>query len=400
MDALRKLSSLYYMARSAIFFILFWVFTGCREHVDVSSSHQELKTTLDDLLDESLDGTFGRISGVAMSIMSPSLPDGSWTGSVGYDSREQEDELSTDQPFRVASITKTFVASAILRLHEMDSLSINYPIEKDISKRHQEILIKDGYDPSKILIRHCLNHTSGLFDYAANHDAYIDACAKEPNHRWTRTEQLEGAVKWGDKVGEPGELYRYSDTGYILLGETIESFYNGDLAQGLRVLLRFKQLGLNSTWLETLEPYPRNFPDPVHRYLGRLDATNFDASIDLYGGGGLMSTCQDLSLFIKALFNHEVYDKKETLSLMKTTPKYFATYNPSKDRRYKDYRYGLWKFLIYGEEAYMHGGIWGTEMIHIPALELSIAANFTSGRNDRLLKKAILAIKNARNQNQ
>ncbi len=388
------------MTRLSVFLFFFLSLAACRDNVDVSTSEVDIETTLELLLNECVDGTYGSIPGVTLSVLSPSLPNGSWTGSVGYDSREKEDELSRDQPFRIASVTKTFVAMSILRLHEMDSISIDDPVGKFISKEHIDILKEDGYDVNEILIRHCLNHTSGLFDYAANHDAYIDACSKDPKHRWTRTEQLEGAIKWGDKVGAPGELYRYSDTGYILLGEIIELFYNGDLAKGLRELLRFDRLGLNDTWLESLEPAPQNLPDPVHRYLGRLDATEFDASVDLYGGGGLMSTCQDLSRFMKALFNHEVFDKEGTLELMKTKPDYFESYNPSEDRRYKDYRYGLWQVSVYGEEGYMHGGLWGTHMIHVPALDISVTANFTVGRNDRLLKKAILAIKNTEKPNQ
>ncbi len=388
------------MKRLTIFLVFFLSLVACRDDVDVSSSDVDLETTLELLLNESIDGSFGSIPGVTLSVLSPSLDGGSWTGSVGYDSREKEDELSSDQPFRIASVTKTFVAMSILRLHEMDSLSIDDPIGKFISQEHIDILKKDGYDVNKILIRHCLNHTSGFFDYAANHDAYIDACMKDPSHRWTRTEQLEGAIKWGDKVGEPGELYRYSDTGYVLLGEIIELFYNGDLAKGLRELLSFERLELNHTWLETLEPAPEGLMDPVHRYLGRTDATEFDASIDLYGGGGLVSTCQDLTKFIRALFKHEVFDKEETLELMKTEPQYFTSYKPADDRRHKDYRYGLWQFSIYGEDGYMHGGLWGTHMIYIPTWDISLAANFTAGQNDRLLKKAILAIKNAEKSNQ
>ena len=388
------------MNRLTIFLLFIFALTACREDVDVSSAEVDIETTLQLLLQETVDGTFGSIPGVTMSVLSHSLPGGSWTGSVGFDSREKEDELSSDQPFRIASVTKTFVAMSILRLHEMDSLSIEDPIAKYISKKHNDLLRDDGYDTSKILVKHCLNHTSGLFDYATNHDAYIDACMKDPRHRWTRTEQLEGAMKWGDKVGEPGELYRYCDTGYILLGEIIELFYDGDLAKGLRELLGYDQLGLNHTWLETLEPAPVGLLDPVHRYLGRTDATDFDASIDLYGGGGLVSTCQDLTKFMSALFNNEIFEKKETLSLMKTKPSYFSSYDPIEDRRHKDYRYGLWQFSIYGEEGYMHAGLWGTHMLFVPSMDLSMTVNFTVGQNDRLLKKAILAIKNAEKSNQ
>lgn len=372
---------------------------SCQNIVQVNPSDKPIEETLNLLLKEAIDNSYESIPGVAMSIVSSELPNGRWSGVSGYDSKEKEDLVRVEQPFRIASVTKSFVATAILRLHEKDSISITDPISKYISSEHSSILRGDGYDPDKILVRHCLNHTAGLFDYAMNHENYMQACMQEPNKRWTRTEQLEGAMKWGDKQGEPGEKYLYCDTGYILLGEVIEVFYKGDLAAGLRDLLKFNELGLNSTWLESLEPSPLSSYDPVHRYLGRLDATTWDASIDLYGGGGLMSTCPDLGEFIHALFNNRIFDNPETLELMKTEPLYDPLYDPDDDERFKDYRYGLWEISIYGEKAYIHSGFWGCTMLHIPKRNMSIATNITDRWNARMIKKAVLAINNLNSRN-
>lgn len=380
----------------------YWLITttvilfGCKNNVQVNQSNKPIEETLGLLMQEAIDNSFDQIPGLAMTIISDDLPEGTWSGVIGYDSKQKEDTMTIHQPFRIASVTKSFVAMSILRLHEMDSLSIDDPLSKHISQSHIDILRQDDYDLDQILIKHCLNHTSGFFDYATNHDAYIQACTEKPDKRWTRTEQLKGAVKWGDKQGTPGEKYLYCDTGYILLGEIIENFYDGDLAKGLRELLKFEELALNSTWLETLEPSPLENHEPVHRYLGQLDATTWDASVDLYGGGGLMSTTDDLAKFIHALFNHQVFDDPSTLELMKTKPVYAATYDPEEDDRYSDYRYGLWEFPLYGMKAYAHSGLWGSDMIHIPELNLSLASNITRGRNPRMKKKAVLAIINSR----
>lgn len=383
------------MKTNTLLAIVILLLISCKNNVNVDRGAQPIEETLNLLLQEAIDNSFESIPGVAMSIISSELPNGIWSGAAGYDSKEKEDLVGVNQPFRIASVTKSFVATAILRLHEMDSISIEEPISKYISQKHYDILKGDNYDPDEILIRHCLNHTSGLFDYAMNHENYIQASMQNPNKRWTRTEQLEGAVRWGDKQGAPGEKYLYCDTGYILLGEVIETFYEGDLAKGLRELLKFDELKLHSTWLETLEPSPFSSYEPVHRYMGRLDATTWDASVDLYGGGGLMSNCPDLSQFIHALFNHKVFDKSETLQLMMTEPNYDPLYNPEDDERFKDYRYGLWEISIYGEKAYIHSGFWGTTMLHIPSKNMSIASNITNRWNARMIKKAVLAINNS-----
>lgn len=352
-----------------------------------------------DLLQEAIDNSYNNISGLSMALLSDDLEGGVWTGAKGFDSNAKEDILSASQPFRVASVTKTFVAAAIMRLHEMDSISIEDPITEYISADHIQILEEDGYKPEEILIKHCLNHTSGIADYATTDD-YISEALQNPDKRWTRTEQLEWATKYGDPLWPSGSQYRYSDSGYILAGEIIERYSQGDLASGLRSLLKFEKIGLQDTWLETLENHPSEAKEPVHRYLRKLvDATGWDPSVDLYGGGGLMSTTKDLATFMSALFTGLIFDDASTLELMMTPPDFWAEYNPDEDDRYKDYRYGFWEISIYGEKAYKHGGLWGSTMMYVPAYGCSIASNFTYGRNDRMEKKALLAIKKLREQN-
>ncbi|MFK7903973.1 MAG: serine hydrolase domain-containing protein [Chitinophagales bacterium] len=363
------------------------------KNVSTNPSMGEAETTFEALLQEAIDNSFESIPGVSMTIVSPDIQL-EWSGAKGFDSAKKDEELSIDQPFRIASVTKTFVAAAILRLHEMDSLSIEEPIGQYISEEHQALLREDGYAPDSIKILHCLYHTSGLYDYAMGGSPYIERCKAEQNKRWTRVEQLKAAIEWGEKLGYPGEKYAYSDTGYILLGEILEKFYEGDLAKALRVLLKFEAHQMTRTWLETLEPEPSNMPDLVHRYLGRNDFSDWDASVDLYGGGGLVSTSPDLATFFHALFNHQIFDKKSTLDLMLTKTQYDPNYDFEGDRRYKDYRMGLWKIDVFGETAYLHRGLWGSMFLHIPNYNSTFAANFTRGNSDRMLKKTILVVKN------
>jgi len=377
----------------AIVIIIFCSFLSCKKQVYTNPLPDQVDATFQLLLEEAIEGSFGSISGISMSIISPKL-EKNWAGVEGFDSTTKDKELNIDQPFRIASITKTFVAVAILRLHEIGTLSIEDPISKHILPTSKQILIDGSYDPDAIKIKHCLNHSSGLFDYAMGNRKFIDKAKSEPKKRWTRQEQLEWAMESGEKVGEPGGQYSYGDTGYILLGEIIEQFFEKDLAQGLRTLLKFNELQLDRTWLETLEPEPENMPAPVHRYFGRDDVTLWDPSTDLYGGGGLMSTSPNLAQFFHALFNHQIYDKKETLELMLTKNAFTGNYDSAEDKRFKDYRYGVWNVNVYDEKAYIHNGLWGSQLIHIPAYNTTIATNFTKGKSDRLLKKVILVIKN------
>lgn len=370
---------------------------SCRSDVDTNVSIAESTRTFTALMEEAINNSYDQIPGIVLSVKTPKLENG-WDGAVGYDGIKKTRNLEVDQPFRIASVTKTFVAVSILRLHEEQKLNIYDPISKYISEEHLSILEKDGYDPEMIQIYHCLNHTSGLFDYAMNGSDYAGMAKKSPQKRWTRTEQLNLAMEFGDPVGKPGENYLYSDTGYILLGEIIERFYGGDLAVGIRTLVGFDKLGMQHTWLESLEEEPQNLKPPIKRYFGRDDVTDFDPSIDLYGGGGLVSTCSDLTIFLEALFNKRIFNEESTLDLMLTQHHFSSDYDPLKDRRFKDYRLGMWKVTVFGDDAYMHSGLWGTTVIHIPAQNTSVAVNHTKGWSTRLLKKVILLVNNLKEE--
>ena len=279
----------------------------------------------------------------------------------------------------------------------MDSLSIDEPIAQHVSTLHQEMLIEGGYDPDSITLRHCLHHTSGLFDYALGGSGYSEEAKANPQKEWTRTEQIGFAMRTGKPVGKPGELYRYSDTGYILLGEVIERTTQLNLGAALRKLLKYSELGIKDTYLETVESTPIGKKDLVHIYFRREEATQWHASVDLWGGGGLVSTTQDLTIFMHALFNHQVFDKKETLDLMCTAPSYYASYDRDEDVRYKDYRLGMWKNEIYGNTIYQHNGLWGVFMLHVVETNTTIAVKYTYGANERLVKKALHLVKGLSN---
>lgn len=75
-----------------------------------------------------------------------------------------------------------------------------------------------------------------------------------PRRRWSRTEQLALALEQPGPGGGPGACFRYSDTGYVLLGEIVERVTREPLGVAVRRLLRYELLGLRHTWWEDDEP--------------------------------------------------------------------------------------------------------------------------------------------------
>lgn len=351
--------------------------------VFVSGFAQETVSTNQDVAFQSiLDKQSQNSTGVLMSVFTPTL-DLDWQGASGFDSKTREQKLVPEQPFRIASITKTYTAVAILRLHEMGALAIDDPIAGYISQAHKDILSQDKYDLNAITIRHCLQHTSGLFDYAVGSNDYVTTAMENPNKRWTRTEQIQFAVDHGDPVGKPGQIYHYSDTAYILLGEIIERLTGKGMAQAYRELIDFKKLGLETTWLESLEPAPEGVVSKAKSYLDQLDATQWDNSVDLYGGGGYVANTRDLTTFYHHLFNHNIFESPETLTLMLSD-------NGIKDQgsSASAYKMGLWQINTPHGSGYMHNGFWGSAVIHFPDYNATISLYYVDGFNNQMMKAA------------
>lgn len=241
-----------------------------------------------------------------------------WTGAsrgVG----ETGPEPLAGRPFRIASVTKLFVAAAVLRLVELERLSLDRAIGPSLSDGTRALLVDGGYDPGRITISQLLSHTGGLSDHSTL-PSFLQAIFANGQRRWTRGEQIALAMTEGRKVAEPGEQQAYSDTGYLLLAEIIEGQTARPLASSIRHLLRFDRLGLEETWFETLEVPPPSLPPRLKQYLGKADVTDFDPSFDLWGGGGIVSTVGDLALFMRAFVTGRLFDRPETLALAIARP--------------------------------------------------------------------------------
>ncbi|MBI5011122.1 MAG: beta-lactamase family protein [Bacteroidia bacterium] len=291
----------------------------------------------------------------------------SWSGAAGFSDKEKQIKMEPGQSFRIASVTKTFVASTILRLWEDKKIALEDPISKYISSDHSEILTKGGYDVNKITIRHLLTHSSGLFDHAQTEE-FMNRIFSEPGHVWTRTEQVQKATEWGKPVGKIGERFSYADTGYILLGEIIEKITGKTMNDAIREELALKKMGLKDTWIEGFRAPKKE--NRIHQYFNGTDTYNFNPSLDLYGGGGFLSTSTDLAIYFQKLFNNQVYRHESTLDTMLAPVNY-------REKPRMDYRKGMYLININGIDVYTHTGFWGTQVIYIPTMNTSIAVNYS-----------------------
>lgn len=301
------------------------------------------------------------VPGVALAVVAPGID---VAVAAGTGAPEPERPLTPDQPFRVASNTKTFTAAATLRLVEQGAIGLDDPIAGLIDSALAGLLDGDGYDTGAITVRQLLLHTSGIYDYASDVD-YQTVVLGDITQRWERIDQVRFAVDRGDPLGEPGGQFASSDTGYVLLGDLIERATGDSLAAAYRELLRFDDLGLDETWLETAEPVPDGVADRAHQYYEDLDTYDADPSFDLYGGGGLVSTVDDLAAFYRALLSGEVFQDPATLEAMTTVPQAGAEAGAAMGLfRFDDPELG---------PCWSHSGFWGSVVISCPEHDVTMA---------------------------
>lgn len=280
---------------------------------------------------------------------------------------------------RIASNTKTFVAAAVLRLVEDGHLDLDMPLARLSPPATVATLHAAGYEPDRITPRMLLQHTGGLRDFATM-KGFLDRVMAAPAHRWSRAEQLALAMSDGPPLATPGAAFHYSDTGYILLGELIETLTRKPLPRSLAELLDYRQLGLAHTWFESLEPEPDGAPPRALQMIDDTDAALLDASIDLFGGGGLVSNLDEVARFYRAVVRGEVFHRPDTAATM------LAASAQSLMTGGAGYGLGIARLEHAGVVCHGHGGFWGTDVWYCPAIDVTVAGAVTSTRSRAALR--------------
>lgn len=133
-----------------------------------------------------------------------------WGKGYGYANIEEKIPVTLDTRFRIASITKTFTAVAILQLYDAGKLRLDDPISKYLD--WFELRYPDA---PEITIYHCLTHTSGL-----PRDATIPHWTENEFQDW---DELVRTTKTRQPMMPPLQDFSYSNLGYSLLGGVIQT---------------------------------------------------------------------------------------------------------------------------------------------------------------------------------
>ena len=188
--------------------------------------------------------------------------------------------------YEVASLTKQFVAAAVLLLAQDGKLSLDDPVSRYLPEAPPAW--------EKITLRHLLTHTSGIPDYD---DA---GQGLDPRRDYTEDELVQLAARLPAKFA-PGVRWSYSNTAYVLLGVIIHRISGVPYGDFLRTRV-FSRLHMGNTNVNRhLDLLP--FRASGYRLdAGLLKNQEYLAETQCAtGDGGLVSTVVDLAKWDAAI---------------------------------------------------------------------------------------------------
>ncbi|WP_024356798.1 serine hydrolase domain-containing protein [Leucobacter chironomi] len=215
-------------------------------------------------------------------------------------------------PFHAASIGKLATGAIVLQLARGEAFGLDTGIDALLPAREIAGLFAPGSRPPTVL--ELLRHTSGAADYfegdRGRRNGLVRVVAAQPDRVWTPAEMLDFAREHHRPVGVPGERFRYSDTGYVLLGRLIEEVGGAAYHEAVRDRI-VEPLGLERTFLPGLTSPARGEDRLAPCYVGRDDLSASGALSCGWAGGGIAATPADLIAFSEALHGGRLVTPRE-----------------------------------------------------------------------------------------
>jgi CubicO group peptidase (beta-lactamase class C family) len=270
-------------------FICIVVISGCKDETDVIAP--DIGSKIDLIVEQNIDGTTD--PGLTLLVQH----DGKIVlqKAYGLANVQTVEAFNVHTPCFIGSVSKQFTATAIMILVERDSVRVEDPI-RDYFPEYPE-------EWDKVTIHHLLSHQSGISDYFNDHGYAFDGM--------TNTHALEYIFEHGTLHFEPGERFKYSNTGYIILAELVEMVTGKSLAEFCDEEI-FSPLGMNNTLFVVDDNQI-----PPNRAIGHtLAGEVFDYTIRTNGDGGMISTVDDMAKWDRSLDNNPIISQGMLSAMM------------------------------------------------------------------------------------
>ena len=284
-----------------------------------------------------------------------------YSSAFGLANLEHQIPLNPESVFEIGSITKQFTAVAILMLEQEGKLKVTDEVTKYIPDYPTQ--------GKSITIHHLLNHTSGIKSYT-NMPSFMSEARTDmtPN-------ELIDVFKNEPLEFDPGDQWKYNNSGYIILGEIIERVSGISYEEYVETKL-FAPAGMSRSLYGS---HSEIIPNRANGYQPQEDGyRNADyLSMTLpYAAGSLMSTVGDLFKWQQALSSNKLISAFQLNKAWTNTS--------LNDGSLTDYGYGWSINEVSDVPSIEHGGgIFGytTYAIYIPEEDLYVAVFANSNGN-------------------
>lgn len=234
-------------------------------------------------------------------------------GAAGLANVETKEPLTAEHRFRVASVTKLFIAATVLQLVGEGAFALDDRAERVVAD---------------VTVRQLLNHTSGLPNFDDDLVSFFEPYRRDPAHRSELgpRETLALALE-RPRLFAPGEAWAYTGSNYQALGLLVEETTGTPLREQLQRRI-LEPLGLPATDLPA-ETWP--VPGLARQYLpannpvfpgqapGFVDVTKLDLPFN-WAGGGIVSTGRDIARFLEALLGGELLPDELRAEMLSAVP--------------------------------------------------------------------------------
>ena len=274
-----------------------------------SSFPPEKEEALKILFDKYLD--MG-IPGLALSVYSEDT--GLWSYAAGYANLENKEPLTSNHVHYLQSVSKTYMAVAILKLYEQGKIDLDATIDTFL-----DLDLLNSVDGARdVSVRMLLNHTSGLPEYSTE-PRLVSKIIHDPNTVLS-VEEMLSYIKDLPMDFEAGSQYAYRNTNYEILSLIADKITGDHVAYINKIII--DKLKLKNTYYLSKS----NYQDEIKLVDSYWDIllTGIPVNVSgmqkanvasMKGDDGLVSSTGDAVLFLKGLAEGKLL-KSKTLDLM------------------------------------------------------------------------------------
>ncbi|MBU0509730.1 beta-lactamase family protein [bacterium] len=358
----------------AVFFAVF--LTGCGD--DDSNSVTDIPAALEEIVrttaaDEAIPSVVLKVDDRGRGIL--------WSGAAGQADPSAGTPMTAETQFRTASVTKMLTATVVMRLVEEGQLLLDNPVAGYLAESgipFDSLLVYQNHSyGSAITLRQCLQHTTGLADYVfdgernmSGYTPFLQYVLDHPTLQWQPLELVQWTYRRLPAKFAPGSGWHYSDANYVLLGMVIEAVTGAALEQAYHVYL-LDPLGMTHTYLETRET-PTSGGVLSHPFLGNVDTAPINTSFD-WAGGGLVSTVDDLTRFLRVFAADSIFSNGASKQAM------FSWYELGGG---VSYGLGVARLDFPQGVVWGHDGAYGSFMYYWPAKDLTMCGTINQVEAD------------------